>query len=397
MNCRSRVLTTLDHAEPDKVPYYEHVIQQPSLASKLGLGQIGGEVRLDLKNLVSFLANMKGLTNLTNRYLPKLSHYSKIIKPLSRLFANEYFKLFVKLKVDLTVFMLGPFSYFKFIKPNYLISGFGQVFELKTISGVASIYYKSGFLNSKEAYERFPKLDPVEPLGTQLYRQVLKAIKKEDIYVIPGIFTGLFDSTYMGFGIELFSKYLIKEPGFIQKVVKDKEKFYIEYIKHAIDEFNLEAFFIGDDLAYNANPFISSRHFNKIFLPSYKNIARMMHKRGVKLIFHSDGNILPLMEGLIEFTDFIHPWQVSANIDIKEIKKKYGDKISLAGNVPIPLLAHASYTEISDYVKDLLKHCAPGGGYFLSSGNSITPEIPWQNYLTMLRTFWKYRNYPITL
>ena len=53
MNCRERVLITLDHDEPDKVPYYEHVIQQPQLASKLGIGVLGsgGELNLDLKKL----------------------------------------------------------------------------------------------------------------------------------------------------------------------------------------------------------------------------------------------------------------------------------------------------------------------------------------------------------
>ncbi|MCP4760811.1 MAG: hypothetical protein GY870_03450, partial [archaeon] len=66
-----------------------------------------------------------------------------------------------------------------------------------------------------------------------------------------------------------------------------------------------------------------------------------------------------------------------------------------AGNVPVGLLIHNTQKEIANYVKNLIKNCAPGGGYFFSSANSIVPEIPWQNYLTMMKTFWKYREYPI--
>lgn len=397
MDCRERVLTTLDHQEPDKVPYYEHVIQQPELAKKLGLGQIGGEVTLDLKKTISFLTRIKGLPRMVNNQGLKLINTPKIIKPLARMFVKEYFTLYKLLKVDLSVFMIGPYTNFKFVPPNFLISGFGQTFELKTIAGVASGYYQGGYFKSKEDYQEFPRLNPEEPMGIMLFKKIQKSFSDDQIYIIPGIFTGLFDSTYMAFGIELFSKLLLKEPKFIEYVVREKERYYTGLIKHAIDELHLDAFFIGDDLAFNKNPFISPRYFNKIFLPSYKRISSMMHKRGVKLIFHSDGNILPLIDGLVDFADFIHPWQVSANIDIIKMKKKYGDKVTLAGNVPIPLLAHESKKKIREYTKKLIKECAPGGGYFLSSGNSITPEIPWDNYLSMLSTFWKYRKYPITI
>ena len=119
----------------------------------------------------------------------------------------------------------------------------------------------------------------------------------------------------------------------------------------------------------------------------------MMHKRGVKLIIHTDGNILPIVDSLIEYADAIHPWQASAHIDIAEVKKKYGDKVTIIGNVPIRLLIDGPRSEIATYVKNLIQTCAPGGGYMLSSGNSIIPAMPWQNYITMLSTFWKHRSY----
>jgi len=378
-------------------PYYEHVIQQPKLANLLGFGGFIGEVNIDIKKIVSFLGNIRGLTKRVNKRGPKIVNTPKIVSPLVKLFVKEYCKIFIKLKVDLCPFFFGPFSYFKFLRPNFIVSGFGQILELKTVAGVPSGYYMGGYFKNKEIYNNFPKMNPAEPLGISAMKKIQKTISDDQIYIIPGLFTGLFDSTYMGFGFENFSKLLIKDPGFMAKVIREKELLYTEMIKHAIDELNLEAFFIGDDLAYNKAPFISPRHFRKFFLPSYKRISNMMHKRGVKFLFHTDGNIMPILGELLEFVDFIHPWQASANIDIFKIKEEYGDKVTIAGNVPIPMLAHSSRKEIAEYVKKLLRKCAPGGGYMMSSGNSITPEIPWQNYLTMLSTFWRYRNYPINI
>jgi len=391
VNCREIVLTTLDHDEPKRVPYYEHVIQQPELARKLGIAQLGG---IDLKKTISFLSRLKGLTELVNILGPKIANTPKMITHLVNLFVKGYYKMYIKCKVDLCPFFCGPFSYFKFLKPNFLVSGFGQIFELKTVAGVPSGYYVGGYL-TKENFDDFPKMNPHEPLGILAMKKIKKKISDEQIYSVPGLFSGFFDSTSMGFGFERFAQLLIKDTSFIKKVVREKEILYTEMVKHAIDELNLEAFFIGDDLAYNRAPFVSPRHFKQVFLPSYKRLSNVMHKRGCKFLFHTDGNIMPLIDQILEFADFIHPWQVSAGIDIFDVKEKYGDKVTIAGNVPIPMLVHSTRKEIADYVKELIKKCGPGGGYMISSGNSIVPEIPWQNYLTMLSTFWKYRDYPI--
>jgi len=393
MNCRERVLTTLNHDEPDKVPYAEHVIMQPELAAKMGMS--AGGVPLDLGRITSFIGNIKGLPKRINKVLPRVLNNPKMIKHILQAVMKDYFKFYEKLKVDLGVFPIGPYTYYRYVPPNFVINSFGNMYELKTLGGVPSVYYHGGYFKNKEDYFNYPKPSPSEPFGKNIFKLFKKTISDDQIYVIPGVFNGIFDSTWQAFGMELFSKLLIKDTNFIKRIVRDREIYYRELAKSVIDEFNSEVFFLGDDLAYNSGPFISPRYFNTIFLPAYKRITNTLHKRGVKVIFHTDGDINPLMEGLADCFDSIHPFQASANMDIFQVKKDYGEKICVEGNVPIPMLVHGTQKEIAEYVKRLLKECAPGGGYMLSSGNSIVPEIPWKNYLTMLSTFWKYREYPI--
>lgn len=393
MNPRERVLTTLDHEEPDKIPYHENLIQNPKLSKRM---RMGGESNLNIDKILSFIANIKGLDKRVNKYLPKFLRNPSFASFFIKKFMGGYFNFYIHLGVDLGVFPIAPYSYFKFIRPNYIINEFGQISQLKTIGGQFSSYYIGGAIRSEKIYDNFPKLDPEQSLGFMLFDSIKRYLKNNDkIYAIPGIFSGLFDSISLALGIENFSKALIKNQSFLKKIIADREKFYIELIKKALDLTHTEDFMLGDDLAYNSGPFISPRYFNKFFLPGYKRISNMVHKRGVKLIFHTDGDIRPLMKGLLECFDSIHPLQASANIDIFQFKKDYGDQICLEGNVPIEMLVHGTTLEISDYVKKLIKTCGPGGGYMLSSGNSIVPEIPYKNYIAMLSTFKKYKNYPI--
>jgi uroporphyrinogen decarboxylase len=393
MNPRERVLTTLNHEEPDKVPYHENLISNPGLAKMV---KMGGESNFNLDNLLAFAGKIKGLPKRANKIIEKILKKPNFASFFIKRFMGGYFNFYTHVGVDLGVFPIAPYSYFKYIPPNYVVNEFGHISQLKTIGGVFGAYYLRGAIRSEEIYDSWPKSDVEQPLGFMLFDAIKRHLKNDDkIYAIPGIFGGLFDSITLGLGIENFSKALIKNQSFLKKIIADRERFYTEVIKKALDLTNTDVFMLGDDLAYNSGPFISPRLFNKFFLPSYKRISNMVHKRGVKLIFHTDGDIRPLLDGLLECFDSLHPLQASANIDIFQFKKDYGDKVCLEGNVPIEMLVHSKPAEISAYVKRLLKICGPGGGYMLSSGNSIVPEIPGRNYLAMLLTFRKYRSYPI--
>ncbi len=388
---RERILKTLDHDEPDKVPYWEHLIEQPKLAKLLLLKK-----HKDKKKELELYSKETKRPEFNRKTLKKLGYDSIVVKPLID-GAKNYFKLYIKLKVDMGTFPIGPYSNFNYVPPDKVISSFGQVYQMKQGKGYFDIYYSGGNFTKENYEENFSKINPEEPLITPLFEKIIQNTPENKIYVIPGIFSGLFQSVLEGFGIESFSRMIVKEKEFMRRVISDREKLFSNIIKQCIDNFERIAFFIGDDLAYNSGPFVSPRIFNEMFLPSYKRISKMARKRGVKLIFHSDGDILPLIDGLIECFDAIHPWQASAHIDITEIKKQYGDKVCIMGNVPVAMLIHEKPSKISSYVKLLLKECAPGGGYFMSSGNSVVPQVPIRKYMAMLRTFWRYRSYPIKI
>ncbi|MCP4764380.1 MAG: hypothetical protein GY870_21580, partial [archaeon] len=369
MKCRERVLATLNHEEPDKVPYWEHLIQSPKMKVRLGWTKETNDIS-DISPLLKNVSNIKFAPEMINFFIQEFFKRPKIGKFFIESSIKNYYRLQKTLKMDITSIAISQLK-IRFLPPHHIVTYWGTIIDIKSGS------YIGGFIDSKEKYESFIQNQYSDlTFGANLYKITKKYHNPDDLFIIPGFYGGIFDSTWQSFGIELFSRLLRKDKAFLRKVIKDKEKYYLEIMKFYIDEFNVEAFFIGDDLAYNTGPFIAPKYFRELFFPAYKRLSNMLHRKGVKLIFHTDGDILPIAEDIIEFADAIHPWQKSAGIDIAEVKKQYGDKVTIAGNVPVGLLIHNTQKEIANYVKNLIKNCAPGGGYFFSSANSIVPEIP---------------------
>lgn len=91
------------------------------------------------------------------------------------------------------------------------------------------------------------------------------------------------------------------------------------------------------------------------------------------------------MSDLIDFVKIDARHSFEDNImPVIEAKKKYGDKIAILGGVDIDFLCRANESQIRLYVDRIIDVCAPGGGYALGTGNSVTNYVPVNNYLIML-------------
>ena len=94
--------------------------------------------------------------------------------------------------------------------------------------------------------------------------------------------------------------------------------------------------------------------------------------------------------------DALHPIDPTC-MDIFEVKKKYGDRLTLIGNVSNELLMQGTPEQVAERTKELIKVMAPGGGYMLSSGNSVPDWATITNYKAMLAAAAKYSTYPINI
>jgi len=84
-------------------------------------------------------------------------------------------------------------------------------------------------------------------------------------------------------------------------------------------------------------------------------------------------------------------------MDIVKMKREYGDRITLVGNVANELLQSGTVQEVEEYTRHLLREVAPGGGFCVGSGNSVPDWAKFENYMAMRDTTLKHGTYPISI
>lgn len=147
---------------------------------------------------------------------------------------------------------------------------------------------------------------------------------------------------------------------------------------------------LGDDYCSTRGPLMSPRHFETFFLPGLARVVAAIKAGGAFAVKHTDGNVLPLLDRMVEAgIDAFHPCDPTAGLDVADVKRRYGRRLCLIGNVDTgPLLSEASPAEVCDHVSRLIRRAKSGGGWILSSSNTIHRGVRPENYRAMLETVW---------
>lgn len=139
--------------------------------------------------------------------------------------------------------------------------------------------------------------------------------------------------------------------------------------------------------------------FKKLFYPGFKKVIQGFKELGLIVIKHTDGNIWPIIDLIVDSgIDCLDPIDPQAGMSLSEVKKTFGNRIALKGNVSCSkTLTFGTEEEVIIETKNCLKAGAKNFGYILSSSNSIHSAVKPENYIAMLKTLRKYGVYPIKL
>ena len=112
-------------------------------------------------------------------------------------------------------------------------------------------------------------------------------------------------------------------------------------------------------------------------------------------IVHSCGNLKVVMDDIINYVgiDAKHSFE-DTSYPVIEYKRLYGEKIAILGGVDMDKLSRMPNREFREYVRRIIRECAPGGGYALGCGNSVANYVDLKNYLSMLEMGRIYGRYP---
>ncbi|KKK82169.1 hypothetical protein LCGC14_2806070, partial [marine sediment metagenome] len=127
--------------------------------------------------------------------------------------------------------------------------------------------------------------------------------------------------------------------------------------------------------------------------PAWRTIIAETRKVNpdVKFFFHSDGDIRPIVDDLIEVGfDIINPIQPEC-VNPAEFKAKWGDRITLDGGGSVQrTLPFGSIDDVRREVDFLMTNCAYNGGYVFRASNAVGFDCPIANvvaYYEMARDY----------
>jgi uroporphyrinogen decarboxylase len=247
-----------------------------------------------------------------------------------------------------------------------------------------------GPIKSKEDLNNYTPPDPLDPYRFEQLHSMVDRFKGKKAIAMH-LHDAFSYPTYLRGMTELMMD-IVADPDMVKELVKLSVEHTKVLIKRAI-EIGAEIILFGDDYGGTGSPIISPHHFEEFFLPGMKEVVSTVKENSGYAIKHTDGNINSILGMMVETgIDAIHPLDPIAGMDIKAVKDKY--KICVIGNIDTTkLLSKASPEEVRKVVKEIIDKVAPGGGYIISSSNTIHSGVKPENYAAMLETAKRYGKY----
>lgn len=157
----------------------------------------------------------------------------------------------------------------------------------------------------------------------------------------------------------------------------------------------LDSFCLCSDYCFNVNPFFSPDMFAEFIAPDLKAVIDGYHEMGYYVIKHTDGNIMPILDQMVACgPDALHSLDPQGGVDLSEVKRLYGDKVCLIGNVNCGLLQTGTDEECDADVRRALRQGMEGWGYIFSTSNCVYTGMPLERYERMNQIWWEEGIYP---
>jgi uroporphyrinogen decarboxylase len=239
-------------------------------------------------------------------------------------------------------------------------------------------------------------LDMIElpdPTRDEFYKDAEAFVKKKGEYACHLSTRIGLSQVMLSLGMDNFALMLYDN----RKLVEQMLDIYFNWTAEMaarISQLGFDIFWTTDDFAFKTGLFFSPRDFRNLLFERYR---RVLNRINIPWVLHSDGNISEALPILVELGVVgTHPNEKGA-MDMVKVKQEYGDRICLMGNVDLVLLGRGTPEQVDAEVKELIRTVGPGGGYIITSGNSLASYLKPENVLAMAEAVEKYGAYPLDL
>lgn len=203
-----------------------------------------------------------------------------------------------------------------------------------------------------------------------------------EVFFVPGIAGPGLMGIYGEVGLEAFSYILADCPDIIEALLERNTIMAVTAAEHYPVDHGLAVGFLGDDIAFKSGPLFNPVWLREHYFPRLARTIDAWHRKGIKVLFHSDGNLNQILDDLVAAgIDGLNPIEVLAGMDIGEIHRRH-PHIFMAGGIDVSqLLPLGSPAEIKDAVTRAID--AAEGRIMIGSSTELNNDVPLENFLAL--------------
>jgi uroporphyrinogen decarboxylase len=386
MNSRERVLTALNHKEPDRVPF-----------------DLGGTVVTGI--------HAKAYRRL-RQYLG-LPEKEIVIKDIAQQIAQVDADVLDRLSVDVGGILPRPAAGFELkmeTTQDRRYQCFHDEFQIGWLTPLKGGMYYDMFEHpldghiTEEMVDAYGLPDPLNPARFfGLRESALKILEEEKrALVIGNISSGIFELYMWTRGFKDGYAGWAGNPELSKKILRKFMEFQLAYWEkmfEVMQQIPIDVVHMADDMAGQKSMLISPTSYRNQLKLFHKEMFDFIHsKSNAKIFFHSCGSVVPIIPDLIEIgVDILNPVQVSAaNMDSADLKRQYGNDICFWGggvDTQKSFDENHSPAEVRLDVRKRLHDFMPGGGFVFSTVHNIQGNVPAENILAMWETLQEFGIY----
>lgn len=197
---------------------------------------------------------------------------------------------------------------------------------------------------------------------------------------------------YQTLGFEGALRTMAKDPEFIAELTAS----YTDFLLAMLDRtwargYRFDAIWFWSDLCYKGGLLFSPRAAQRWAVPQWRRIGEYARAHGMKFIWHCDGDVAGLIPLLLDAgLDAIHPLEARAGNDVRTYKSKWGERLTLVGNIDADVLATNDRRLIEAEIAAKVPVAARGGGYIYHSDHSIPPTVSLESFRFALECVRRY-------
>jgi len=254
---------------------------------------------------------------------------------------------------------------------------------------------EESLVSTWEEYEAYPWPDPdtidysnLETCAGALY---------PGMKIISGV-GGIFTRVWRIMGFEPFCYALVDRPELVAELFRRVGETQVEVFRRIVEMDEIGAMWYGDDLAYYSGTMVHPKVLRKHLFPYMEQMGAICREKGLPFVLHSDGNLWEVLPDLLACgLNALHPLEPKA-MDSRELKKQYGHRLCLLGNVEIgETLTLGTPAGVEAEVRERIRTLAPGGGYAVGSSNTVAYYVKLENFGALIQATRKHGRYPIAV